>query len=56
MKVLRYVATLFINFFSITQPQPGSENRTALYIAAMLLAVATFVAVVVTLAVHLLRH
>jgi len=56
MRFLRYIATLFINFFSITQPAPGTENRAALYIAIMLIAVAAFVVTVVTLGVHILRH
>jgi len=56
MKFLRYLATLFINFFSITQPSPEAADRAALYIAAMLLSVLAFVAIVVTIAVHILRR
>ena len=54
MTLLRYIATGFINFFSITQPSPEGENRAALYIAAMLLGVLAFVAFVIALAVHIL--
>jgi hypothetical protein len=56
MRLLRYIAAGFINFFSITQPAPGTENRAALFIAAMLAAVIVFVAVVVGVAVHVLSH
>jgi hypothetical protein len=56
MRLLRYIATGFINFFSITAPAPGQENRAALYIAGMLTAVALFVVVVVSLALHVLHH
>ncbi len=56
MFILRYIATLFINFFSITQPQPEAMNRAALYIAALLLAVLAFVVLVVTFVAHLLTH
>ena len=52
MRVLRYIATGFINFFSITQPAPEAENRAALYIAAMLLAVLAFVVTVVIIAAN----
>ncbi len=52
MRVLRYIATGFINFFSITQPAPEAENRTAVLIAAMLLAVLAFVVTAVSLAAH----
>ncbi|WP_213806564.1 hypothetical protein [Granulicella sp. dw_53] len=53
MRLLRYIAAGFINFFSITQPPPEAENRAALYIAAMLLAVLAFVAIVITFAAHI---
>jgi hypothetical protein len=56
MRLLRYIAAGFINFFSITAPAPGQENRAALYIFGMLTAVALFVVVAVSLAVHILRH
>ena len=56
MSVLRYIAAGFINFFSITQPAPGTENRAALFIAAMLAAVIAFVVVVIGVAVHVLSH
>lgn len=56
MKFLRLIAAGFINFFSITAPAPGDENRAALYIAGMLTAVIVFVVVVVSLAIHVLRH
>ena len=56
MKLLRYIAAGFINFFSITAPAPEDENRAALYIAGMLSAVAIFVVAVVSVAVHILRH
>jgi hypothetical protein len=52
MRVLRYIAIGFINFFSITQPAPEAENRTALYITAMLLAVLGFIVIVVAIAAH----
>ena len=52
MRILRYIAAGFINFFSITQPAPENENRTALYITAMLLAVLAFVVTVVAIAAH----
>ncbi len=53
MKPLRYIAAGFINFFSITQPSPEAENRAAIYIAVMLLAVLAFVATVITFAAHI---
>jgi hypothetical protein len=56
MFILRYIATLFINFFSITQPNPESQNRAALYIAALLLGVGAFLAVIVTITVHVVHH
>jgi hypothetical protein len=56
MKFLRFIAAGFINFFSITAPAPKDENRAALYIAGMLTAVLVFVVVVVSLAIHALRH
>ena len=56
MKLLRYIAAGFINFFSITAPAPGEENRAALYIAGMLTGVLLFVVVAVSLAIHVLRH
>jgi hypothetical protein len=56
MRLLRYIAAGFINFFSITAPAPGEENRAALYIAGMLTGVALFVVVVVSLVIHVLRH
>lgn len=56
MKFLRFIAAGFINFFSITAPAPKDENRAALYIAGMLTAVIVFVVVVVSLAIHVLRH
>jgi hypothetical protein len=55
MRLLRYIATGFINFFSITQPSPEEENRTAIYIAIMLASVLAFVVVVITLAAHILN-
>jgi hypothetical protein len=55
MRLLRYIATGFINFFSITQPSPEAENRAAIYIAVMLAAVLAFVITVVTIAAHVLR-
>jgi hypothetical protein len=55
VKLLRYIAAGFINFFSITAPQPEAENRAALYIVAMLLAVLAFIAAVITFAAHILR-
>lgn len=54
MKLLRLIATGFINFFSITQPPPEAMDRAALYIAAMLLGVLAFVAAIVGIAVHVL--
>jgi hypothetical protein len=54
MRLLRYIAAAFINFFSITAPPPEAENRAAIYIAVMLLAVLAFVAIVITLAAHIL--
>jgi len=56
MRFLRFIAAGFINFFSITAPVPGQENRAALYIAAMLTGVLLFVVVAVSLAIHVLRH
>jgi hypothetical protein len=56
MRFLRFIAAGFINFFSITAPTPGQENRAALYIAGMLTAVLLFVVVAVSLAIHVLRH
>ena len=56
MKFLRFISAGFINFFSITAPAPKDENRAALYIAGMLTAVIVFVVVVVSLAIHVLRH
>ncbi|MCU1320604.1 MAG: hypothetical protein JWM43_253 [Acidobacteriaceae bacterium] len=53
MKLLRYIAAGFINFFSITQPPPGSENRAAIYIALMLVAVLAFVITVIAIASHI---
>jgi hypothetical protein len=53
MRLLRYIATGFINFFSITQPSPEAENRIAIYIAIMLAAVLAFVLLVVSLAAHI---
>ena len=55
MKVLRYIAAGFINFFSITQPKPEAEDRAAIYIALMLGAVLAFVVTVIALAAHVLR-
>ncbi len=56
MKVLRYIATGFINFFSITQPSPENEDRAAIFIAIMLAAVALFVGTAIFLAAHVLGH
>jgi hypothetical protein len=53
MKLLRYIAAGFINFFSITHPPPGSENRAAIYIALMLVAVLAFVITVIAIASHI---
>ena len=55
MKLLRYIAAGFINFFSITQPKPESENRAAIYIALMLVAVLAFVVTVITIAAQILK-
>jgi hypothetical protein len=53
MRLLRYIATGFINFFSITQPSPEAEDRIAIYIAVMLAAVLAFVVAVISLAAHI---
>ena len=55
MRLLRYIATGFINFFSITQPSPENEDRAAWFIAIMLFAVLAVVATIATVAVHYLR-
>jgi hypothetical protein len=55
MRLLRYIAAGFINFFSITQPPPEAENRAAIYIAIMLAAVLAFVVTVISIAAHVLR-
>jgi len=54
MRLLRYIAAAFINFFSITQPAPQALDRAAIYIAVMLLAVACFVVLMGTIAFRLL--
>lgn len=56
MKLLRYIAAGFINFFSITQPSAEKEDRAAIFIAIMLLAVVAVVAGVVLFAAHVLLH
>jgi hypothetical protein len=56
MFILRYIAHLFINFFSITQPTPDSENRAALYIAALLVGVLGFLAIVIAITAHVVNH
>jgi hypothetical protein len=55
MTLLRYIATAFINFFSITQPAPEDEDRAAWFIAIMLLVVLAAVTSAVSIAVHYLR-
>lgn len=55
MRLLRYIAIGFINFFSITQPSPENEDRAAWFIAIMLFAVLAVVATIATVAVHYLR-
>lgn len=55
MRLLRYIATGFINFFSITQPSPENEDRAAWFIAIMLFAVLAVVATIAAVAVHYLR-
>lgn len=54
MRLLRYIAVAFINFFSITQPSPEAQDRAAIYIALMLVAVACFVVLMGMVAFHLL--
>jgi hypothetical protein len=54
MSLLRYIAVAFINFFSITQPSPETQDRAAIYIAVMLVAVALFVVLMGTIAFHML--
>jgi hypothetical protein len=56
MKFLRYIATAFINVFSITQPSPENEDRAAWFIAIMLLAVLGVVTTAAALTVHYLRR
>jgi len=54
MRLLRYIAAAFINFFSITQPSPEAQDRAAIYIAVMLVAVACFVVLLGTVAFRML--
>ncbi len=56
MQLLRYIASAFINFFSITQPSPEDEDRAVWFIAFLLLGVLAFVATAAALAVHYLRR
>ncbi|HMH13193.1 MAG TPA: hypothetical protein VK578_08810 [Edaphobacter sp.] len=57
MKLLLYLANVFINTFGITQPTPKTANRAAWFIAIMLLAVIATVASVAIFTLHwVTRH
>ena len=49
MKLLRWLANIFINTFGITQPSPEQEDRMAIFIAILLAAVLVGIAAVTLL-------
>ena len=57
MKPLLFLSNAFINTFGITQPSPKAANRTAWFIAILLLAVLVTVVTVGVFVVHsIYRH
>ncbi len=56
MKLLRYLARVFINTFGITQPTAKEENQAAWFIGALLIGLLVVFATVITVAVHFVRR
>ncbi len=56
MKLLRYLARVFINTFGITQPTAKEENQAAWFIGALLIGLLAVFAAVITVAVHFVRR
>ncbi len=55
MKVLRYLAGIFIDTFGITHPSPTARDRAARYIAFLVMMVFLLLCGVIAFAVHALR-
>lgn len=56
MKLLRYLARVFINTFGITQPTAKEENQAAWFIGALLIGLLVVFGAVITVAVHFVRR
>ena len=56
MKLLRYLARVFINTFGITQPTAKEENQAAWFIGALLVGLLVVFGAVITVAVHFVRR
>jgi hypothetical protein len=56
MKLIRFIATAFINTMGITQPSPQAANRAAWFIFIMLTAVITTVVTIAIVAIHWTSH
>jgi ABC-type amino acid transport system permease subunit len=52
MKLLLLISNAFINTMGITQPSPQAARRAALFIVALLAAVAAAIATIAFLAIH----
>lgn len=55
MRILRYFAAIFVDAFGITHPSAEQRDRSALYIASLILLVIVTLCSFVFLVAHILR-
>jgi hypothetical protein len=55
MKLLRYIALIFIDAFGITHPSMEERDRAAMYIAFLMIVLMVGILAVFFLGLHLLR-
>jgi hypothetical protein len=56
MKLLRSLASIFIDTFGITHPTPEARDRATRYISFLLLAVLLVLGVAIVVALHLIHN